>query len=267
MKIGNFSIPKHEFNVRFAFGVENKAMDGNTSSTDVSNRGFRAKTLKVSFIIKFNDGKALNDIVRLFEAVDDKGEQIVYDIIDETARATGIRKAIFDGEFLCPANDQGQFWTVSFYLKEQNSTSEKVEYKIRQGTNVDPQIPAALTSTLSPEVQKTGLSAIKDEIFNQVNAIKEDNLTPANLIAKISQAENSAKLIINKIDSTYNLSSLPKIGGLDAKSSITKILSDIGGAKISALESKVRADESTRTLIEANKRINSIKETIGGLKF
>lgn len=94
------------------------------SSTARADHGAKAKSLEVGGLIPFRSREWLVDLFKLAEAVDGKGEPVVYRIANLTAETVGMREGCFDGE-ISATEQTTQGWQVSFTLKEKNSVSEK----------------------------------------------------------------------------------------------------------------------------------------------
>ncbi|WP_019530659.1 hypothetical protein [Dasania marina] len=127
LQLNNVKFPTRDFALRCSFSLESEDLGGFSSATDSSHQGVKPVMVRVSFLVPFSDAKVLSDIVKMAQAKDEDGDLVVYDITNKTANAFGMRKAIFDGEFACPEDNQRQVWPVSFLLKQKVSYAERVE--------------------------------------------------------------------------------------------------------------------------------------------
>ncbi|MDP8173693.1 hypothetical protein QJU93_10030 [Pasteurella skyensis] len=121
----------HNFLATAKIKREAKDMSGQASSTKNSDKGIKAKTLTISGLIPFRNKKWLLDLVNLAEAVDKKGEQVIYRISNISAEAINMRKGVFSGD-LNITEQSVQGWNISFTLKEVDSVSEKKAKRIKK---------------------------------------------------------------------------------------------------------------------------------------
>ncbi|HDR1858510.1 hypothetical protein ACFGYG_04925 [Pasteurella multocida] len=116
------------FKASVSFTREEKDMSGQKSSTKKSDKGVKAKKLKVSGMIPYADVEWLKTLMQFAEAVDDKNEQKKYRLANRTAEAVNMREAVFSGEVSITESAM-QAWDISFELSEVNSVAEKKEQR------------------------------------------------------------------------------------------------------------------------------------------
>ena len=107
-------------------------MSGQSSSTQRSEQGDKAKELKVSGLIPFKDAPMLARLFELAAMRDDNGNRKVSRIGAELARSAKIRQVKFFGQISAPEHASLMAWTVSFQLREILSTAEVDEQRKMQ---------------------------------------------------------------------------------------------------------------------------------------
>lgn len=109
---------------------KDKDQSGQTSGTQKSEGGIKAKELNVSGLIPFGNSAYLTHLFSLAEAVDSGGKQVVYRVSNLTASAINLRQATFTGRLSAPESDTLRAWNVSFTLREYSSVPEKKEANV-----------------------------------------------------------------------------------------------------------------------------------------
>lgn len=109
---------------------KDKDQSGQTSGTQKSEGGIKAKELNVTGLIPFNRSDDLTRIFALAEGVDSGGKQTVYRVSNLTATAIGMRQATFTGRLSAPESESLRAWNVSFTLREYSSVPEKKEANV-----------------------------------------------------------------------------------------------------------------------------------------
>ncbi|EEW1275668.1 hypothetical protein N3873_001460 [Escherichia coli] len=109
---------------------KDKDQSGQTSGTQKSEGGIKAKELNVSGVIPFRNVEFLTRIFELAEGVDEGGKQTVYRVSNLTATAINMRQATFTGRLSAPESDSLRAWNVSFTLREYSSVPEKKEANV-----------------------------------------------------------------------------------------------------------------------------------------
>lgn len=118
--------------------IEADELGGQTSATDKSHKGFKPKTLTVALTIPYKALEDLRTIMRLAEATAGGGQLQTYRIVNDTAKAFGIRQVTFSDGVSAREDDTLAQWIVQFTLSEKLSNPEKVENR-RAGNGVTSQ--------------------------------------------------------------------------------------------------------------------------------
>lgn len=119
------------FKAEISFSRIQKDMSGQKSSTKKSDKGTKAKKLKVSGTIPYVDADWLKTLMQFAEAVDEKNEQKVYRIANHTAEVMNMRQGVFSGE-VSVVQSTMQAWEVYFELSEVDSVAEKKEQRAKK---------------------------------------------------------------------------------------------------------------------------------------
>ncbi|WP_336797964.1 hypothetical protein [Erwinia aphidicola] len=106
---------------------QEKDQSGQTSSTANAEQGIKAKELRVSGLIPFEDELMLQRLFQLASAVQGSGALKKYRVANETAKAINFREATFTGTIDATPQEDLLAWQVSFTLREKISVPEKRE--------------------------------------------------------------------------------------------------------------------------------------------
>ena len=106
---------------------DRKNMSGQSSKSDVSDKGSKPKKISVSAQISMDECKDLKTLLLMGEDLDETNNPVIYKIIDETCRAMMIREVIFVDSFKCKKNSSLQCFDISFSLQEKESIAERRE--------------------------------------------------------------------------------------------------------------------------------------------
>ncbi|EEZ6654329.1 hypothetical protein ACD925_02705 [Escherichia coli] len=131
---------------------KDKDQSGQTSGTQKSEGGIKAKELNVTGTVPFRNVEFLTRIFELAEGVDGGGAQTVYRVSNFTAAAINMRQATFTGRVSAPESDSLRAWSVSFTLREYSSVPEKKE------SNIFSKLPG-VTKQTTPGVTTPGAGA------------------------------------------------------------------------------------------------------------
>ncbi|MFC6633521.1 DNA-binding protein [Microbulbifer taiwanensis] len=129
MRLNDFILRGSERVVHGRLRIETESLGGNTSASDRANNGIKPKALVVSLVIKFDAAEHLRELVRVVEAVDGNGKLVVYDILDDTAQAMGVRQVQFSDDFNVRQMPGQSAWRINFTLQEYLSVPEKIEQR------------------------------------------------------------------------------------------------------------------------------------------
>ena len=130
---------------------KDKDQSGQTSGTQKSEGGIKAKELNVTGTVPFRNVEFLTRIFELAEGVDGGGAQPVYRVSNFTAAAINMRQATFTGRVSAPESDSLRAWNVSFTLREYSSVPEKKE------SNIFSNLPG-VTKQTTPGITTPGAS-------------------------------------------------------------------------------------------------------------
>ncbi|WP_279050112.1 hypothetical protein [Cedecea davisae] len=104
---------------------QEKDQSGQTSSTANSEQGIKAKELRVTGLITYDDEPILQRLFQLASATEAGGALKTYRVANATATAVNFREATFTGQIdAAPQTDQ-LAWQVSFTLREKGSVPER----------------------------------------------------------------------------------------------------------------------------------------------
>ncbi|HAY0225359.1 TPA: hypothetical protein U0V61_001544 [Escherichia coli] len=141
-------------NVSVTLQLPEKDMSGQSTSTTSSQQGSKAKELRVSGIIDFNDESLLTRIFQLAEATESNGTKKIYRIANATAQAVNMRQGVFSGGVDATEQQGKMHWQVTFTLKEKLSVPEKAD--ARSGTQ----------STVVKQQTQNGSEEVTDSAMN-----------------------------------------------------------------------------------------------------
>ncbi len=127
LRLGNYNVPGYNLNVSGGMEIWDEEISGETSGTDVVNKGIKAKTLSVSLSIRFKDKDKLRELIRVLETKEPNGEMKIYTIANRTANMGGITQVRCSSSVGWKEESQIRAWSVSFSLREHLSVPERVE--------------------------------------------------------------------------------------------------------------------------------------------
>lgn len=129
MLISNFKLQGFNIKVSGSLRLPTTDLSGSTSSTEVAENGVKPKRLAVTLGIRFVESSVLSQLIALAEKRDENGNQLVYDIVDNTAEVMNIKQIRFVDSISIREQEQNKAWSVSFTLLEHKSTAEITEAK------------------------------------------------------------------------------------------------------------------------------------------
>jgi hypothetical protein len=127
MLLDYFKVPGKRLLVKGNMEMRTEDIAGETSGTDVVEKGIKPKILRVSVSIPFKMAQGLKDLVKIAESKNENGEQKIFTITNRTANAAGIRQVRFVESLNWDEAETMQMWEVSFALQEYMSNPERVE--------------------------------------------------------------------------------------------------------------------------------------------
>lgn len=119
------------FNQKVSGNLTLKSVDisGKTSYTPRAETGDKGKTISVATVIRCVDEKQLKQLINLAQKKNVALERMIYNIVNTTANAMGIKQVKFDGDVQVREDQNLQQWSVTFELLEYNSVAEIVEQR------------------------------------------------------------------------------------------------------------------------------------------
>ncbi|WP_427192637.1 hypothetical protein [Serratia marcescens] len=105
--------------------IQDKDQSGQASSTANAEQGVKAKELRVSGLIPFEDKAQLTRLFALAEAKSAGGGMKRYRVAHEVAQAIKFREATFSGNVDAAPQTDRMAWLVNFTLKEYLSVAER----------------------------------------------------------------------------------------------------------------------------------------------
>ncbi|HGU0952857.1 TPA: hypothetical protein ACM6Y3_000829 [Escherichia coli] len=154
--------------------LPDKDMSGQSTSTTSAQQGSKAKELRVSGVIDFNDEAILTRIFQLAEATESNGAKKTYRIANATAKAINMRQGVFSGGIDATEQQGKMHWQVTFTLREKLSVPEKASARSgsqktiarQQAQNGSEQAPDKGMNTQSSFWKK-----INDAVGSGLNAV------------------------------------------------------------------------------------------------
>lgn len=122
-------VPGFDQKMSVTLTLAGKDMSGTGSHTPRAETGDKAKEVSVTTMIRYKDSNDLKQLVSLAEAKNSKGERTIYNIVNATANAMGIRQVCFDADVTAREDSKTEQWQISFRLIEYNSVAEKKELR------------------------------------------------------------------------------------------------------------------------------------------
>jgi len=138
--------------VSVSMRIQDKDQSGQASSTASAQQGIKAKELKVTGLIPYDDEAQLTLLYSLAEAQDSAGNNARYRVNHDTARKIKFREATFTGDVTASKAADLLAWQVSFSLREYFSVAEKKAEMRASGSGAKVQTTQGTTAaTDTPE--------------------------------------------------------------------------------------------------------------------
>ncbi|MBH2951960.1 hypothetical protein I5Q45_23200 [Serratia marcescens] len=150
---------------------QEKDQSGQTSSTANAEQGIKAKELRVSGLVTFDEEATLQRLFQLASATDASGALKKYRIANETAAAINFREATFTGSIDATPQEDRLAWLVNFTLREKISVPEKRQARKGNAT-------ASTKQTGGARAGGKGQSAAEDA--DKMSWFEEKVLKPVN---------------------------------------------------------------------------------------
>ena len=154
--------------------IRNKDQSGDSTATDTTSQGTKAKVVSVSGRIAKSEAEKLRILTRLAEAEDDTGGRVQYLIQDETAEAMDVRTVIFHEDLDAREMNDLHAWAITFSLREIVSVPEVKQQRAAANT-ISASNASATGQTVTPETQAE----------QQAEEIAQNNGTLWNLAKKL----------------------------------------------------------------------------------
>ncbi|MBZ8903131.1 hypothetical protein H5U51_25125 [Escherichia coli] len=149
---------------------QEKDQSGQTSSTANAEQGIKAKELRVTGMITFDNERALQRIFQLASATTGDGALKVYRIANATAAAINFREGTFSGQIDAQQQTDRLAWQVSFTLRERRSVPEKRQARaaLASSRKQTPQTPGAKGKTVADETPEK-MTWFEEKVLKPVN--------------------------------------------------------------------------------------------------
>lgn len=163
--LNDTTITGYDLRVSCELALPEDDLSGQGSSSATAERGVKAKRLKISLKIPYDDSEVLSNLLQLSIATDESTSQrTIYNIDNQTASAFGVRQVRFTDKVSAQEMEGTQAWVVSFMLVEYLSISEKLE---EQNSDSETTVASA-DSSVASESSSTTTSWL-DKIIAQLN--------------------------------------------------------------------------------------------------
>jgi len=149
---------------------QEKDQSGQTSSTANAEQGIKAKELRVSGLITFDNQTVLQRLFQIASATESSGALKTYRIANETATAINFREGTFTGQIDATPQEDILAWQVSFTLREKGSVPEKRQARKANATASTKQTGAAgANGSASADEDKDKMSWFEQKVLKPVN--------------------------------------------------------------------------------------------------
>lgn len=146
---------------------QEKDQSGQTSSTANAEQGIKAKELRVSGLVTFDEQALLQRLFQLASATEASGTLKTYRIANETATAINFREGTFTGQIDAAPQEDRLAWQVTFTLREKSSVPEKREARKGNGTGSTKQTGAGASASADEGAEK--MSWFEQKVLKPVN--------------------------------------------------------------------------------------------------
>lgn len=120
-------VPGKNLKVSSSLSLERKDLSGQGSGSGFAAAGNKPQELSVVLVLPIADKNKLSELLDFATAIDDAGDPVVYDIVDDLAGLLKIHQVIFSGLLDVQEHDTLRAFSVSFKLQEVRSVSERLE--------------------------------------------------------------------------------------------------------------------------------------------
>ena len=172
--LNKIKVDGHELKLSATLPLAGQDLSGQSSYTQSAETGDKPKQISVRLGIKMNQAEQLQNVVQLAEAKDQNGNRQIYDVVNDTAQAMGIRRVKFQGDLSVNEDENTKQWRVTFKLTEVQSIPERKEARQQAQTVTD---QAATGDTVA-----TADTAVPDQVqlsdFENVLQYLDNALAP-----------------------------------------------------------------------------------------
>ncbi len=162
-------VPGFNEKVSVQLHLAGEDMSGQGSYTPQAETGDKAKEISVSLQIRMVDAADLRRLTAMAEARNSANERMIYQVVNATANAMGIRQVRFQGSVQVREDEALQLWSIGFNLIEYRSAAEKKDARA-SGLAVGTQAPTGTPVTSLPA--STGLSEFEKIIQKASELLK-----------------------------------------------------------------------------------------------
>lgn len=148
LHLNKIKVEGHDLKISGTLSLAGQDMSGQSSYTETAETGDKPKQISVRLGVNMNQPEQLQKIVQLAEAKNEAGNRVIYDILNATAAAMGIRRVKFQGDLSVNEDETSRQWRVSFKLTEVQSIPERKESR-QQAQAVTDQVPTGDTVAAS----------------------------------------------------------------------------------------------------------------------
>lgn len=149
--------------VSVSMRLQDTDQSGQASGTASAQQGIKAKELKITGQIPFENPEILTLLYQLAEAEEGSGKRRRYRVNHDTATAIKMREATFTGDVSAAKAGELLAWRVSFTLREYNSVAEKKAEAGRRSGSVSQTSQGTSGAEESPE-QLSGFEKVLEKI-------------------------------------------------------------------------------------------------------
>lgn len=155
--------------VSVSMKIQDKDQSGQASSAAKSEQGIKAKELKVTGTIPYDDEQQLQLLYSLAEATDAGGAAKRYRVNHDLARTIKLREAVFSGNVDASKEDGLSAWRVNFSLKEYFSVAEKkAQVQAANGAGVQVQTSQGTSSATETPEQLDGFERFLKKVNDTI---------------------------------------------------------------------------------------------------
>ncbi|WP_174410358.1 baseplate complex protein [Desulfovibrio psychrotolerans] len=155
LMLDDYVLPGHGLMVQGALEIKNEELSGETSSTSTVNKGVKPKQFTVSLQVPYTEVAGMKKLTATAEAKDTGDRMRIYDCVNDTVNAMGVRQVQFTDRFAVNEAEGVRAWDVSFTLREFQSRPEMVEQRESAPKTVTQSSSGAAVDLATAEEQQT----------------------------------------------------------------------------------------------------------------